>query len=65
MAYTLTDILNAILTAIQDVLGNIATSIADNASVIASVVVLGGLIFGVVRFGSTALRRVMDLTRVI
>lgn len=52
MAYTLNDILNSILTAIQDILGNIASTIADNASVIATLVVLGGLTFAVVRYGS-------------
>ncbi len=52
MAYTLQDILNSMLTAIQDVLGNIATAIADNAGIIASLVVLGGLTFAVVRYGS-------------
>ena len=61
MAYTLTDVLNAMLTGIQDILGNVATAIADNASVIASLIVLGGLIFGVVRFGSSAIRRITGM----
>jgi len=52
MAYTLADILNSMLTAIQDVLGNIAAAIADNAGVIGTLVVLGGLTYGVVRYGS-------------
>lgn len=61
MAYTLADVLNAMLTGIQDILGNVATAIADNASVIASIIVIGGLVFGVVRFGTAALRRVTGL----
>jgi len=52
MAYTLADILNSMLTAIQDVLGNIAAAIADNAGVVGTLVVLGGLTFAVVRYGS-------------
>lgn len=58
MAYTLQDILNSMLTAIQDVLGNIATAIADNAGTIASLVVLGGLTFAVVRYGSRILNSI-------
>lgn len=52
MAYTLQDILNSILTAVQDVLGNIAAAIADNAGVIGTMVVLGGLTLGVVKYGT-------------
>lgn len=52
MSYTLNDILNSILTAIQEILGNIASTIADNAGVIATLVVLGGLTLAVVRYGS-------------
>ncbi len=62
MAYTLQDILNSMLTAIQDVLGNIATAIADNAGIIASLVVLGGLTFAVVRYGS---RIINSFTRLV
>jgi len=57
MAYTLNDILNAFLTAVQDILGNIATAIADNAGIIASIVVLGGLTFVIVRYGTNIIRR--------
>ncbi|RLG75075.1 MAG: hypothetical protein DRO12_06020 [Thermoprotei archaeon] len=58
MAYTLGDILNSILTAVQDVLGNIATAIADNAGIIATMVVLGGLTYAVVRYGTRIFRSV-------
>jgi len=57
MAYTLSDILNAFMTAVQDVLGNIATAIADNAGIIASIVVLGGLTMVIVRYGTNIFRR--------
>ena len=58
MAYTLSDVLNAFLTGVQDVLGNIATAIADNAGVIATFVVLGMLTFAFVRYGSRIVRGV-------
>lgn len=55
MTYTLTDVFNNLLTAIQDILGEVAATIADNASTIASIVVLGGLMTGVMYFGGRAL----------
>ena len=58
MAYTLNDILNSILTAVQDILGSIATAIADNAGIIATMVVLGGLTYAVVRYGTRIFRSV-------
>jgi len=58
MAYNINDILNAILTAIQDILGNIAQAIADNASVIATLIVVGGLTYAVVRYGTRLFRSV-------
>jgi len=58
MAYTLTDILNSIITAIQNVLGSIASAVADNAEVIGTLVVLGGLTYGVVRYGNRIFRQI-------
>ena len=58
MSYTLNDILNSFLTAVQDVLGNVASAIADNASVIASLVVLGGLTMVIARYGTNIFRRI-------
>jgi len=58
MAYTLNDILNSILTAVQDILGNVASAISDNASVIATLVVLGGLTYAVTRYGTRIFRQV-------
>lgn len=54
--YTLADVMSAILTGIQDTLYYIADTISTNASVIASVVVLGGLTLGMVRFGGRIFR---------
>jgi hypothetical protein len=50
-APTLADILNAVMGTVQTILYNIATAISQNASVIATVVVLGGLAFIIMRYG--------------
>jgi len=55
-AYTIGEVLNYILTAIQDILGEVAKTIAENASVIATVVVLGGLGMLLWRYGSRIFR---------
>jgi len=56
MTYTLADVLDKILTAIQDTLYHIADAIATNASTIATCVVVGGLAFMVYRYGSRIFR---------
>lgn len=56
-AFTVGDILNAILGALQDVIGYIATAIAENAQVIAQVIVLGSLVAAVGMVGYRAFRR--------
>jgi len=58
MVYTLSDVLNAFLTGVQDVLGNIAQAIADNAGVIGTFVVLGLLTFAIARYGGRIIRAV-------
>jgi len=63
MAYTLNDVLNAILTGIQDTLYHIFSTIANNAEIIATVVVVGMLGYGIVRFGSNILRSVTGFVR--
>jgi len=63
MAYTLNDVLNAILTGIQDTLYYVFKTIADNASTIAVVVVTGILGLGIVKFGSNILRNVSGFVR--
>jgi len=55
-AYTIGEVLNYILTAIQDILGEVAKTIAENASVIATVVVLGGLSMALWRYGGRIFR---------
>lgn len=60
MAYSVSDILNTMLGAIEDILGNVASVIAANAGVIAEVVVIGGLVYGLVRFGNRLLRPVFN-----
>jgi hypothetical protein len=55
---SLADILTSILNAIQTILAEVATAIADNAGVIASVVVTGFIAFAVMKFGSKMLRGV-------
>ncbi|MCW7079008.1 MAG: hypothetical protein DRH44_07470 [Candidatus Coatesbacteria bacterium] len=54
--YELVDVLNRVLQGLQDVLYYIADAIADNASIIATVVVLGGLTLLVWRYGSRMFR---------
>ena len=54
--YTLADVMQNILTAIQDTLGEIAKVLAENASVVATVLVLGGLSYAMVRYGSRIFR---------
>jgi predicted PurR-regulated permease PerM len=55
---SLADILTSVLNAIQTIIGEVVNAIADNASVIATAVVLGGLAFLMFRFGSKLLRNV-------
>jgi len=61
--YTLADIMTNILNAIQDILGNVASVLAENASTIASVLVLGGLAFMMVRYGSRIFRGIAGFFR--
>jgi len=61
--YTLAEVLNNILTAIQDILYYVSSAIAENASVIATVVVVGGLAFLMMRYGSRIFRGVTGWLR--
>jgi len=51
MAYTLADVLDKVLVAIQDTLYHMADAVAANAATIATVVVVGGLAYVVARYG--------------
>jgi len=61
--YTLADVLTNILTALQDILYYVSTAIADNASVIATVVVIGAIAFLVMRYGTRIFRGVTGWLR--
>ncbi|MBS7270393.1 MAG: hypothetical protein KIH10_16350 [Candidatus Freyarchaeota archaeon] len=61
--YTLAEVLTNILTALQDILYYVSTAIADNASVIATVVVIGAIAFLVMRYGSRIFRGVTGWLR--
>jgi predicted PurR-regulated permease PerM len=61
--YTLADVLTNILTALQDILYYISSAIAENASVIATVVVIGAIAFLVMRYGSRIFRGVTSWLR--
>jgi len=54
--YTLADVLSNILTALQDVMYYVSSAIAENASIIATAVVLGGIAFMVMRYGTRIFR---------
>jgi predicted PurR-regulated permease PerM len=61
--YTLAEVLTNILTALQDILYYVSSAIADNASVIATVVVIGAIAFLVMRYGSRIFRGVTGWLR--
>jgi len=48
---SLADIMSQILNAVQTVIYQVASALAENASVIATVIVLGGLTYAIVRYG--------------
>jgi len=50
-APTLTDVANAILNALASVLQAVVTFVSQNASVIATVIFMGGLIYLLLRYG--------------
>jgi cobalamin synthase len=61
--YTLADVLTNILTALQDILYYVANAIAENASVVATVVVIGAIAVLVMRYGSRIFRGVTGWLR--
>ncbi len=61
--YTLADVLTNILTALQDILYYISSAIAENASVIATVVIIGAIAFLVMRYGSRIFKGVTGWLR--
>jgi len=61
--YTLAEVLTQILTALQDILYYVASAIAENASTIATVVVIGAIAFLVMRYGTRIFRGVTGWLR--
>lgn len=49
---SLTDTMNELMTGIQTVLYDVASAIAENAGIIATIVVVGFVAFAVMKFGS-------------
>jgi hypothetical protein len=62
-AYTLADVLSNVLAALQDILYYVSSAIAANAQVIATVVVVGALVYLVWRYGSRIFRGVTGWLR--
>jgi len=60
---SLATILTEILNALQTIMYEVASAIADNASVIATAVVLGGIAFMVMRYGTRIFRGVTGWLR--
>jgi len=60
---SLGDILSQVLDALQTILYEVARAIAENASVIATAVVLGGLTYFLVRYGSRMFRGITGWMR--
>jgi predicted PurR-regulated permease PerM len=62
-AYTLADVLSNVLSALQDILYYVSSAIASNAQIIATVVVVGALVYLVWRYGGRVLRGVTGWLR--
>jgi predicted PurR-regulated permease PerM len=62
-APTLADVLTNILNAVTTILYEVTKVIADNAGVIATVLVLGGLAFMFMRYGTRIFRTVVSWFR--
>jgi hypothetical protein len=61
--YTLGEVLTNILTALQDILYYVSSAIAENASVIATVVVIGAIAMLTMRYGSRIFKGVTSWLR--
>jgi hypothetical protein len=62
-SYTLADIMTNILTAIQNIIGEVAKVLAENAGVIATVVIIGGVAMLLWRYGSRIFSGVSGMFR--
>lgn len=57
---SLADVLTNMMTAITTILAEVAQAIADNAALVATIVVVGGLAFITMRYGSRILKGAMS-----
>jgi len=62
-APTLSDVLNSIMNTIVTILQNVINVIANNAGVIATLLVVGGLVFLTVRYGRRIFGGITELLR--
>jgi len=63
--FSLADVLGQILNTLQTIIYQVAAAVAENASIIATVVVLGGLTYMVCRYGSRIFRGVSGWLRTL
>jgi len=63
--FSLADVLGQILNTLQTIIYQVAAAVAENASIIATVVVLGGLTYMVFRYGSRIFRGVSGWLRTL
>jgi uncharacterized ion transporter superfamily protein YfcC len=62
-APSLSDVLNSIMNTIVNVLQNVINVISQNAGIVATLLVTGGLVFLVVRYGRRIFGGISDLLR--
>jgi len=60
---TLGDVLNSIMNTIVQVLSNVVNVIAQNAGTIATILVIGGLVFVTVRYGKRIFAGISDFLK--
>jgi len=61
--YTLGDVLTNVLAALQDILYYVSSAVAQNAQVIATVLVVGALVYMVWRYGGRVFRGITGWLR--
>ncbi len=61
--YTLADIMQNILTAIENIIGEVSKVLAENAGIVATVVVIGGVAMLLWRYGTRIFSGISGLFR--